>query len=127
VEAVTRTSLSASTQIATPTLLALVSTIPGSAEMRLESKDLLMLQQVKPVVLDATYMPAETSFLQQCAQEYDVPRDQIIRGLDLLIAQGFFGMEAWIGKTLPAPCKQEMEAAVRAAYAQQQAAASSSK
>lgn len=123
---VSRSSLCESTHLSSVCLLAMVSTIPGPVSFRLDSPDLFLLQETKPVVLDATYIPGDTAFLQQCAGEFAVPKSQVVRGLDLLIAQGFFAMEAWIGKTLPAACKHEMETAVRAAYAQQQAATASS-
>jgi len=98
-----------------------VSTVPGSAGARLEDERLLEEQEDKPVLLDASYVPSDTALIVQLTGQLGVPSSHVARGLDLLIAQGIFGCQLWMGKTLPAPCIEAMERAVREAYAQQHA------
>lgn len=75
-----------------------------------------------PLPSHQSYIPADTAFLVQCQESFGVPAGNVVRGLDLLIAQGNFGMALWLGKTLPISCQQTMDRVVREAYAIQQAA-----
>jgi shikimate 5-dehydrogenase len=68
-----------------------------------------------------SYVPSDTALIVQLTGQLGVPSSHVARGLDLLIAQGIFGCQLWMGKTLPAPCIETMERAVREAYAQKHA------
>jgi len=66
-----------------------------------------------------SYIPSETALISQCINELGVPSANVARGLDMLMSQGIFGCQLWVGKTLPQPCTQLMESTVRQAYYKQ--------
>ena len=69
---------------------AVVVTLPGSVPYTLPSE----VVSTKPLVVQAAYIPFHTSLSQQ-AEEHGCP---IIRGIDMLVAQGVAAFSLWTGK-----------------------------
>lgn len=74
---------------------------------------------------EQSYIPSETALISQCINELGVPSANVARGLDMLVSQGIFGCQLWVGKALPQPCAQLMESTVRQAYNKQHGAGTS--
>lgn len=72
-----------------------------------------------------SYIPSDTPFLDFCRQSFSLPPSHCIRGIDMLLAQGFEGFDLWLdalvpGKRLSVECWRRMEKAVREQYEQTQ-------
>jgi len=87
--------------LASVTVDAVVSTIPGAANFELPPACL----KNKPAVLDAAYKPASTALLVQ-AKAAGCPMAQ---GASMLVAQGVAQLQQWTGRVAPIPA---MRAAV---------------
>ena len=87
--------------LASVTVDAVVSTIPGAAEFELPPACL----KNKPAVLDAAYKPASTALLVQ-AKAAGCP---VAQGASMLVAQGVAQLQQWTGRVAPIPA---MRAAV---------------
>ena len=87
--------------MASVTVDAVVSTIPGAANFELPPACL----KNKPAVLDAAYKPASTALLVQ-AKAAGCP---VAQGASMLVAQGVAQLQQWTGRVAPIPA---MRAAV---------------
>ena len=79
--------------LASVTVDAVVSTIPGAANFELPPACL----KNKPAVLDAAYKPASTALLVQ-AKAAGCP---VAQGASMLVAQGVAQLQQWTGRVAP--------------------------
>ncbi|KAL5521097.1 hypothetical protein ACEPAG_9019 [Sanghuangporus baumii] len=86
---------------AAPTII--VSTVPGSATALEQGSARLLLTKAtlsanQGVVVDMAYKPAETPLLSLAAS---IPGWKAVRGVDVLLEQGFAQFELWTGRRCP--------------------------
>lgn len=89
-------------------LCLILSTLPGSAGFTVNPS--LLCRSPKPVMFDVSYLPFEGTAL---CQQAEAEGCQLIRGIDMLIAQGLQQSAIWTGRRSQWP---SMETAVREAY-----------
>lgn len=95
------------TQNAKTNVRVVVSTLPGKVGFTLSSCVLAH----KPLVMDVSYLPKQTPL----GQQVDDAKLTMVRGIDMLVAQGLGQFELWTGKTSAGPI---INKAGRAFYAQ---------
>ncbi|KAJ7100621.1 Shikimate dehydrogenase [Mycena belliarum] len=89
----------------------IISTVPSDAEARHLSHNLFMYRDGPAVVIDMAYRPAVTPLLalaQEAGENWDA-----VRGLDVLLAQGYEQFERWTGRACP---RSVVAARVKARY-----------
>lgn len=91
----------------------LLSTLPGSAAWTCDESILKKHESFKhaPILFDASYLPRTTAFLAQGTARGLV----VLRGIDLLLAQGIRGFKLWMGR-LPLPAETHMMHVARHRY-----------
>jgi pentafunctional AROM polypeptide len=75
------------------TVLTVVNTLPGQVNFVLPRH--LLSQPTPLVALSASYYPKNTAFTAQ-AEQHNLP---VVRGIDMLLAQGFAQFELWTGRS----------------------------
>ncbi|KAJ7088604.1 Shikimate dehydrogenase [Mycena epipterygia] len=97
----------------------IVSTVPSNAATTSESPDALHLssnlflyKDGPAVVIDMAYKPAQTSLLALAKEAGN--NWESVRGLDVLLEQGYVQFERWTGRA----CPRSVAARVRARYAE---------
>lgn len=85
-----------------PSLTAVVGTVPGSSGVVVPEK---LLARLKPVVLDAAYVPRMTPLLTAAA----AAGCRLAFGAEMLFEQAVEAFEIWTGRTAP---RKEMAQAI---------------
>jgi len=88
----------------------IVSTVPGNVEWKAEEGVIT----AGSVVLDASYLPAETALTGQARKKGAV----VVKGLDMLIEQGLAQFERWTGRSSEV-VRSVVDRAVREEYRKQ--------